>query len=120
MPTEKLTRILLSKSPFSQEQIAAMTDAEGWKWVYTNKAPVKKKNLEVCFTGFSDSEKGVLCQLATDSGLMVVTTVTRHLFCLCAGANPGPVKLAKAAKQGVPVWSLDQFNLFLKTGELPT
>jgi hypothetical protein len=59
MPSEKLTRILLSKSPFSPEQISVMTDAEGWKWVYANKEPTKEKHFEVCFTGFSDSEKAL-------------------------------------------------------------
>jgi hypothetical protein len=50
MPSEKLTQILLSKSPFSQEQISGMSDREGWKWVYANKAPSKEKYFEVCFT----------------------------------------------------------------------
>jgi hypothetical protein len=36
-----------------------MTDAEGWKWVYANKEPTKEKHFEVCFTGFSDSEKAL-------------------------------------------------------------
>jgi len=119
MPTEKLTRILLSKSPFSQEQISGMTEAEGWKWVYTNKAPVKEKHFEVCFTGFSDSEKGSLSQLAIDAGFMVVTAVTRNLSVLCTGPSPGPAKLEKASKQGVSVLTLEQFKHFLETGEVP-
>jgi NAD-dependent DNA ligase len=119
MPTEKLTRILLSKSPFSKEQISLMTDAEGWQWVYANKPPEKEKLPEVCFTGFSDSEKHALCKLAADSGLAVVTTVTRHLLFLCAGENPGPAKLEKAEKQGVSVLSVEQFKQFLETGEVP-
>ena len=120
MPSEKLTRILLSKSPFSQEQISLMTEADGWQWVYANKAPAKEKLPEVCFAGFSDSEKRSLCQLAANSGLAVVTTVTRHLLFLCAGKNPGPAKLEKAENQGVPVLSLKQFKLFLETGEIPS
>jgi NAD-dependent DNA ligase len=97
-----------------------MTDAEGWKWVYANKAPAKEKHLEVCFTGFSDSEKGSLSQLAIDAGFIVVTAVTRNLTFLCAGPNPGPSKLEKASKQkGVSVLTQEQFMHFLETGEVP-
>jgi len=119
VPSEKLTRILQAKSPFSQEQISAMTDAEGWKWVYANKALDKEKHFEVCFTGFSDSEKASLSQLAIDAGFMVVTAVTRNLSILCTGPNPGPAKLEKASKQGVPLMTLEQFKHFLATGEVP-
>jgi NAD-dependent DNA ligase len=120
MPSEKLTRILLSKSPFSAEQISLMTEAEGWKWVYTNKAPGKEKHSEVCFTGFSDSEKASASQLAIDAGLTIVTAVTRNLLILCTGPNPGPAKLEKASKQRVPVLTLEQFKHFLGTGEVPS
>jgi NAD-dependent DNA ligase len=119
MPSEKLTRILLSKSSFLPEQISLMTEAEGWRWIYANKAPDKKKGSEVCFTGFSDSEKGLLSQLAIDAGLMVVGSVTRNLSLLCTGANPGPAKLEKARKHGVTIVTLEQFKLFLETGEAP-
>ena len=120
MPSEKLTQILLSKSPFSQEQISGMTDAEGWKWVYANKAPSKEKHFEVCFTGFSESEKGSLSQLAIDAGLMVVGSVTRNLSFLCIGPNPGPAKLEKAKKQQTTTGTLEQFKHFLETGEVPS
>jgi|SRR5690348_13738661 len=120
MPSEKLTRILRSKSPFSEEQISQMTDAEGWGWVYSNRPPAKKKSgTEVCFTGFCASEKQSLMRLATDAGLIVVTGVTEKLSMLCIGPNPGPAKLDKAKKRGVPLVTLEQFNLFLETGELP-
>jgi NAD-dependent DNA ligase len=119
MPSEKLTRILQAKSLFSQEQISAMTEAEGWKWVYANKAPDKEKHFEVCFTGFSETEKASLSQLAIDAGFMVVTAVTRNLSVLCTGPNPGPAKLEKASKQGVPLMTLEQFKHFLETGEVP-
>jgi len=118
MPSEKLTQILLSKSPFSQEQISEMTDREGWKWVYANKAPSKERHFEVCFTGFSESDKGSLSQLAIDAGFMVVTAVTRNLSVLCKGPNPGLAKLKKASDQGVSVLTLEQFKHFLQTGEV--
>jgi NAD-dependent DNA ligase len=120
MPSEKLTQILLSKSPFSQDQISGMTDAEGWKWVYANKAPNKEKHFEVCFTGFSESDKGSLSQLAIDAGLVVVGSVTRSLSFLCVGPNPGLAKLQKAKKQQTTTGTLGEFKHFLETGEVPS
>jgi hypothetical protein len=55
MPSEKLTRILQAKSPFSAEQIKAMTEVDGWQWVYGNPTPHKERSSSVCFTGFSQS-----------------------------------------------------------------
>jgi BRCA1-like protein len=119
MPSELLTRILHSKSPFSPEEISLMTDAEGWRWVYANKVP-KEKHFEVCFTGFSASEKGELSQLAVDAGFMVVGSVTKNLSLLCIGPNRGPAKLEKAEKQkDTAIVTLEQFKLFLETGEIP-
>jgi NAD-dependent DNA ligase len=120
MPSEKLTRILLSKSPFSKEQIALMTEAEGWKWVYANKGPAKEKGVEVCFTGFDDDEKESVHQVGVDAGFTVVGSVTRNLSILCTGPNPGPAKLEKAAEQGVTVLTWEQFKHFLETGEVPS
>ena len=120
MPSEKLTRILLSRSPFSQEQISLMTEAEGWQWVYTNNAPAKANHFEICFTGFSDSEKGLVSQIAIDAGFVVVGYVTRNLSILCTGPNPGPIKLEKASKQhATMIMTLEQFKKFLETGEVP-
>jgi BRCT domain type II-containing protein len=120
MLTEKLTRILRSKSTFSEEQISQMTEGEGWRWVYRNGAPRKEKHFEICFTGFSASEKGSLSQLAADAGFMVVTAVTRRLSMLCIGPNPGPVKLEKAKQQQATTVTLEEFKHFLGTGEIPS
>lgn len=121
MPTEKLTRILLAKSPFSPEQIAQMTEADGWRWVYKDAPPREEKQLEVCFTGFSASEKGSLSQLAVDAGFMVVTAVTRNLTLLCIGPNAGPAKLEKAKQQKkTAIVTLEQFKRFMAGGELPS
>ena len=57
MAGEKVTRILRAKSSFNPEEIAAMSDAEGWDWIYANAKPVKEKLTQVCFTGFSTGEK---------------------------------------------------------------
>lgn len=75
MPTEKLRRLLQSKSPFSKEEIAKMTDADGWRWVYSHKEPAGIKKAEVCFTGFGNSEKESLSELARSAGFTVVKHV---------------------------------------------
>ena len=119
MPSEKLTRILRSKSPFSGQEISQMAETDGWQWVYKNKAPKNGKCREICFTGFPDSEKSDLAKLGTEAGLVVVGSVTRNLSFLCKGQNPGPVKLRKATSQGVLIVTLDQLKQILQSGELP-
>ena len=118
MPSEKLTRILKAKSPFSPEQIAAMSETEGWDWVYSNAAPRKEKLMQVCFTGFSVSEKEELSALAKEHRLAVATSVTKDLAFLCTGPNAGPAKLAKATEQGVTLLTRPQFEHLLATGEI--
>ncbi len=120
MPSEKLARILKAKSPFSSEQISALTDAQGWDWVYANANPRKEKLSEVCFTGFSQTEKAELASLAKNARLRVTTTVTKTLSFLCVGENAGPAKLEKAQAQGAIVMTRVQFESLLETGEIPT
>jgi hypothetical protein len=119
MPSEKLTRILQSKSPFSEQEISQMAEIDGWQWVYKNKKPKNGKPREICFTGFPDSEKSDLAKLATEAGLTVVGSVTRNLWFLCKGQNPGPAKIEKGTSQGVLIVSLDEFRKILESGELP-
>lgn len=120
MPSEKLIRILKAKSPFSTDEIASMSEAAGWDWVYANAKPKKEKLSQVCFTGFSASEKAVLAVLAAESRLEVVSSVTKHLAFLCAGENAGPAKLEKAGEQGAVVLTRKQFQHLLETGEIQT
>ena len=84
MPSEKLTRILKAKSPFSSEEIAAMSEDAGWDWVYAHAKPKKEKLTQVCFTGFSSADKASLAALAAEARLEVVATVTKSLAFLCA------------------------------------
>jgi DNA ligase (NAD+) len=119
MPSEKLTRILWAKSPFTPEQIASMSNAEGWDWVYSHANPRKQRLSTVCFTGFSQLEKDRLIGLATDARFQVVGSVNKSLAVLCAGDNAGPAKLAKAKKQGIAVLTRAEFMNFLETGEIP-
>jgi NAD-dependent DNA ligase len=118
--SEKLKRILLSKSDFSDDQINQMTDAEGWAWLYEHQSPVKRKikGPEVCFTGFGVSERQELEARASAGGLHVVTSVTKGLMLLVAGTNAGPAKLEKARAGGIAVVERAGFEHFLETGEI--
>lgn len=118
MPSDKLTRILKAKSPFSAAQIEAMSEADGWDWVYANAKPHKEKFTQVCFTGFSATEKATLAAAAVEARLEVVASVTKNLAFLCAGENAGPAKLAKARGQGVHVLTHQQFIHLIETGEI--
>ena len=118
MPSEKVSRILSAKSPFSPEEISAMSDAEGWDWIYANAKPRKEKLTQVCFTGFSAAEKSELTALAQAANLEVVGSVTRNLAFLCVGENAGPDKLEKAREQGNQILTREQFLHLLETGEV--
>jgi NAD-dependent DNA ligase len=119
MPSEKLTRMLRSKSPFTPEQIDALTEAEGWDWVYANATPSKRRLSAVCFTGFTQAERDELAKRSADAQLAVATSVTKSLSFLCAGENAGPAKLEKARVQGVVIMNRAQFESLLETGEIP-
>ena len=118
--SEKLRRILSSKSDFSEQQIAQMSDADGWAWLYTQQSSNKRqvKGPEVCFTGFGVTERQELESRASAGGLHVVTSVTKGLMLLVAGANAGPAKLVKARAGGIAVVDQAGFEHFLETGEI--
>jgi DNA ligase (NAD+) len=119
--SEKLRRILQSKSDLNDLQISAMSDAEGWALVYKlsgTKASVKDNRFQVCFTGFGATDKEELGIAAEDAHLKVVTSVTKGLQYLIAGDNAGPAKLQTARDQGTRVLSKNEFLDFLETGEL--
>ncbi|MCC6349834.1 MAG: hypothetical protein IT347_09630 [Candidatus Eisenbacteria bacterium] len=121
MPSEKLRRILIARSPFTKEQIETMSDHDGWAWVYTHKhvgARVPPR-LEVCLTGFSAEEKALLASETEQAGFKVVTKVTKHLAFLCVGDDPGPAKLALAREQVVPVLDREQLRNLIENGEIP-
>ena len=69
MPSEKLTRILRSRSPFAPEQIEGMSESEGWAWVYGHASPRKEHLPSVCFTGFAQGDRDKLSALARDAHL---------------------------------------------------
>lgn len=120
MASEKVTRILKAKSPFSSEEIATMSDRDGWAWIYANAKPRKEKLSQVCFTGFSTTDKADLTALAEAANLDVVGSVTKNLAFLCYGENAGPAKLQKAREQGNCILDREQFLHLLDTGEIPS
>lgn len=119
MLTEKLLRILRSKSSFTEAQLASMTEAEGWRWVYSQPKTRESGPPQVCFTGFPVDEKAELAALASKAGLDVVRSVTKRLAYLCIGEEPGPAKLEKAGRQEVTILDRRQFERMLATGEIP-
>ncbi len=122
MAGQRVAMILRSRTNLSDEQISQMSDAEGWQLIYTVKRPKSqalKKTNQICFTGFSPSEKDKLGQLAAADGLDVVKSVTHSLAYLVTGPNAGPAKLKKAREQNVVIMDEGQFAQFLHDGEIP-
>jgi len=122
MAGTRVTNILKAKSNLSEEEIASMTDAEGWKWIYKHYPPKKdpdKNKLQICFTGFRPFEKEQLSEYARNNEMKIVKSVTKKLNFLCVGENAGPSKIQKATEQNVIILDDQQFLKMLKTGELP-
>ena len=119
---DRLRRILRSKTDLSDNEIDLLSPQEGWQIVYSVQKPARKRvdAIEVCFTGFGTTQKDELSKIAEAAGLRVVTSVTKRLFFLVAGAGAGPAKMAKAVQQGVKVVSADEFSLFLQDGVIPS
>ena len=118
--SEKLSRILRSKTNLNDEQLEQMTEREGWAVVYSLRSQkTKEKKVEVCFTGFSPAEKKELIQIANDNNIHVAKSVTKGLMFLCCGGNAGPSKMTKAERQGVRLIDKETFFNILETGEIP-
>jgi len=117
MPSEKLIRVLKKMSPFTDEQIEAMSEGEGWAWLRNNYQP-KPKVPTICFTGFSQYDEDMLAQKAASINLKVVSGITKSLSFLCTGDNPGPVKLQKAHEQGVTILDLQQFESLVRADKI--
>ena len=119
MATEKVAIILRARSDFSEEQIAAMSDTQAWDWIYARRRPAERRD-QICFTGFSPSERSELETSASAIlNLEVKSSVTKGLRYLCTGPNAGPAKVTKAKEQGATVISVEQFQTFCATGEIP-
>jgi len=121
MVSERLALILRKSTNLAADQIANLTEAEGWRIVYQG-AEAKRKprddRPQICLTGFTLEERESLARFAADAGLKVVTGVTAKLAFLCIGAEPGPAKLVKAAEQGVTVLDESALRHLVATGEI--
>ena len=74
--------------------------------------------LEICFTGFKQSDKEKLIALAEKNNFFIRPTVTKNLHFLCCGYNAGPSKIEKSRHQGVMILSEAQFMILVDTGEI--
>lgn len=119
MPSERVTRILLSNSDLTRDGITGLSEAQAWRLVYSLPKPERDNRVEVCFTGFGASEKLRLSQLAETANLKVAKSVTKGLSLLVCGPNAGPAKLEQAGAQGVVLLESAEFEIFLQTGEVP-
>jgi NAD-dependent DNA ligase len=106
MASEKAGQILRKKeAPFTEDQIAAMSEREAWAWIFSHDQKIREmkaqsKLPQICFTGFTDSEKEELREIAQQSGFEIKDSVTKNLGMLVTGENAGPSKIAKAEAQG--------------------
>jgi NAD-dependent DNA ligase len=119
MPSDKVTQILLSKTDLTHADIALLSEAQAWRWVYSIPKPPRDERLQVCFTGFGAAEKQELEALAEAAKIRVVTRVTKELGILVCGPNAGPKKLETAAAQGALLLERKDFEHFVATGEVP-
>lgn len=111
MASERVRSILVSKgAPFSDAELERMTDAEGWRWIYTHFPPKSRSETpEILFTGFTADQRLDLEILAERAGFDVVKSVTKNLTYLCISDRPGPAKVLKAVQQGVRLITVEQF-----------
>ena len=119
MPSDKVTRALLSKTDLSRDEITKLSEGAAWNLFY-ERSPSKPKDRrsQVCFTGFKEPEKLELISVAELNGLKSVSSVTKKLAYLVCGDNAGPSKMEKAAAQGAYILDASQFLTVMETGEL--
>ena len=123
--SEKLRRILWSKYGYSDDFMRSLSDADGWRIIYSENysklKPINQsKKIDICFTGFTEGEKELLSKKALESGLDVKTSVTKNLSILVCGDKPGPAKVEKAKELKIIITDKIGFDRFLETGELPS
>ncbi|WP_299820514.1 BRCT domain-containing protein [uncultured Jannaschia sp.] len=113
MPSERVSKILRSKSDLSAEEIDGMSDAEAWDHVYAFGAARKKPEdtrTRITLTGFTPSQKSVLKDAAEMTGAYrVMSGMAKSTAILVVGAEPGEKKIAAARRNDVPMMSGAQF-----------
>ncbi|PAM95727.1 hypothetical protein B4N84_06415 [Flavobacterium sp. IR1] len=102
----------------SEVEINNLTERQGWDIVYALK-PKKEPKIEICFTGFSPTEKITLIKIAEENNFHIAKSITVNLNFLCCGENAGPSKIKKAEEQKVVLLDVDEFRNLIETGEIP-
>jgi BRCT domain type II-containing protein len=116
--SDKLLRIIRSKTELTETEIENLTEQKGWDIVCS--LTVKKEKLnEICFTGFSPSDKKEITQIAEDNNFHISKSVTTNLTFLCYGDNARPSKMAKAEKQETILLNREEFYKLIQSGEIP-
>lgn len=118
--SEKLLRILRSKTQLSDLELSKLNESDGWNIVYSLSGTKKEKLIEICFTGFTPADKNELIKIAEENNFHVAQSVTTNLNFLCCGDNAGPSKMEKAKKQNVQILTKNEFVNLIETGEMPT
>jgi BRCT domain type II-containing protein len=116
--SNKLVTILKSKTELSELELSNLTENQGWKIVYALKTKTEPK-VEICFTGFSPTEKNTLTKIATINNFHIAKSITVNLNFLCCGENAGPSKMKKAEEQNVILLNSEEFYNLIETGEIP-
>ena len=83
------------------------------------KKSASKDKLSICFTGFKQSDRKRLTEIAVNNNFDVKMGVSKYLFILCVGDNKGWKKVQKANDYGALILSEGQFLSFIDTGEIP-
>lgn len=116
--SDKLIRILHSKTDLSEIELNNLTEKQGWGIVYSLK-PKAEPKIEICFTGFSPTEKSNLTKIAEENNFHIAKSITVNLNFLCCGENAGPAKIKKADEQNVVLLNVEDFKNLIEIGEIP-
>ncbi|OGV56918.1 MAG: hypothetical protein A2X49_02115 [Lentisphaerae bacterium GWF2_52_8] len=74
------------------------------------------KGTNVCFTGFAESDKLRIKELAKDLGMNVKSSISGILQLLVCGPSPGSSKIQQARDRNIKIISYDDFLKELKNG----
>lgn len=120
MVSEKLKGTLRSKTDLTYGEINKMTESEGWALVYSiekSERELKAQNKlpEICFTGFSKSDRERLSEIALQSKFSVKDSVTKSLKILVTGETAGESKIKKAESQGCVITDEQGFLEYIES-----
>lgn len=122
--TFKINNILSTEKSYEEAQLEASVQQNDYEYKPPVRTPSrdnwnnKEEKFEVCFTGFTASDKSELNKIAEENGMFVRKGITQNLGLLVCGYNAGPKKMQEANKNDIPrVVGLEGFINFIETGE---